>query len=509
MRKLKIFTTLFCSVVFVTAAAQSYKPPVFTDSNRTEKIAATYQRLDSMFKKYADARHFPSISYGLVVGDRLAHAFYSGSINLEKHIPASALSDYHIASMTKSITAMAILKLRDENKLSLDDPIEKYIPEAKGMRTLTDDAPLITIRHLLTHMAGFPEDNPWGDRQLGRSDAWLDSMYRAGISFSTVPGTGYEYSNLGFSSLGLIIKSVTGMTYQDYITKNIFQPLGMNNTYWDYDDVPSGQLAIGYRYVDGKFVPQPLLHSGSFGAMGGLITTIDDFSKYMILHLSAWPPRDGADNGPVRRSSIREMHHAWNFSRVWTGEKNARGKDCDIIDSYGYGLHQYLDCEGLKIITHSGGLPGFGSQWRILPDYGIGLVVFGNLTYAPMGALLTSAVDSLLIWADLQPRVLPASDILEERKKQLMSLLPDWKDAEKTGIFADNFFDDYFISSLRKQSSEAFRSAGNILSVSDVVATNQLRGYFIVRGKQKNIRIWFSLSPEPDPKIQAFKISLE
>lgn len=503
----KIVNTLLFIVIFLSAMTQSYRPPFFADQNRTAKIAASYARLDSLFMKYAAEKHLPSISYGLVVDGRLVHSFYSGMINFEKNIAASALSDYHIASMTKSFTAMAILKLRDEGKFSLDDPIEKYIPEAKRMKTVTTDAPLVTIRHLLTHNAGLPEDNPWGDRQLGRSDAYLHSLYAAGISFSTTPGTGYEYSNLGFATLGLIIKKVSGETYQDYITENIFKPLGMTQTYWDYDDVPAKQLVIGYRYVDGKFVMQPLLHSGSFGAMGGLITTIGDFAKYMSFHLSAWP-HDGADNGPIKRSSVREMQHAWNFSRVWTGEKNAKGNDCDIIDSYCYGLHEYRDCDGVRTITHSGGLPGFGSQWRILPDYGFGMVVFGNLTYAPMGAVLTAAVDSLLNWAELEPRVLPPSPILEKRKHQIMSLLPSWNNAKHIGIFAENFFDDYFIADLQKQSAEAFKKAGTILSVSDVVATNQLRGYFIVKGEKGNIKIWFSLSPEPNPKIQAFKLEV-
>lgn len=506
--KTKFFTTLLFSFLFFGALAQNYQAPVFTDANREAKIAATYAKLDAIFSKYAADKNFPSISYGLVVDDKLAHSYYSGTINFEKNIKASALSDYHIASMTKSITAMAIVKLRDDGKLSLDDPIEKYIPSAKGMKTVTTDAPLITIRHLLTHAAGFPEDNPWGDRQLGRSDAWLDSMYKTGISFSTTPGTAYEYSNLGFSTLGLIIKKVSGKTYQQYISENIFKPLGMNNTFWDYDEVPAKHLVIGYRLENGKFVAQPLLHSGSFGAMGGLITTIEDFSKYMIFHLSAWPPKDGADNGPIKRSSVREMHHAWNFSRIWMNEKNAKGKDCLLIDSYGYGLHQYLDCEGLKIIMHSGGLPGYGSQWRILPDYGVGLVVFGNHTYAPMGVVLTAAVDSLLNWAALEPRALPGSMILEKRKQQLVSLLPSWKNLKSVDIFADNFFDDNFMADLKKKSEEAFKSAGKILSVSDVFATNQLRGYFILNGENKNIKITFTLSPESDPKVQAFKMEV-
>lgn len=507
--KLKLFTSLIILSVALSSYAQSYKTPVFSDDNRVAKIAATYTKLDSLFKKYADEKGFPSISYGLVVDDTLAHSFYYGTVNFEKNIKASVLSAYHIASMTKSITAMAILKLRDEGKLSLDDAIEKYLPEAKGLKTVTTDAPLITIRHLLTHNAGFPEDNPWGDRQLGRSDAWLDSLYKAGISFSTSPGLGYEYSNLGYATLGLIIKKVSGQTYQSYITNNIFKPLGMHQTYWDYKDVPAKELVIGYRKESEKFVAQPLLHSGSFGAMGGLISTVEDFSKYMIFQLSAWPARDGKDAGPIKRSSVREMQQAWNFARLWKNENNAKGEACVIMDFYGYGLHQYLNCDGLKMITHSGSLPGFGSQWRILPDYGIGICVFGNLSYAAMGAPLTAAIDSLLNWAELQPRVLPASIISEKTQQQLLKFLPSWNGAQQSDLFANNFFKDNFIADLQKNTEEAFTKAGKILSVSAVTATNQLRGYFILKGEHKNIRISFTLSPEPEPKVQAYRIVVE
>src|SRR5690348_18464236 len=97
----KLIATLLFSFVLLSAMAQSYRPPFFADPNRNAKIAATYARLDSMFQKYAAEHHFPSISYGLVVDGRLVHSFYSGTINFEKNIAASPLSDYHIASMTK------------------------------------------------------------------------------------------------------------------------------------------------------------------------------------------------------------------------------------------------------------------------------------------------------------------------------------------------------------------------------------------------------------------------
>lgn len=503
--KFILFVTGF---FLVTSHLSAQKTSSADDAQRMQNVEKAFGKIDSIFTTYAHEKKFPSITYGIVVDGKLIHTMSSGSINLAKNVEASQKSAYHIASMTKSITAMAIVKLRDNGKLKLDDPVSEYIPEAGNLQALTKDAPSITIRDLLIHNAGFPEDNPWGDRQLGRTDEWLKSLFKEGISFSTATGTGYEYSNLGYATLGLIIKSVSGTTYQEYITENIFKPLGMNNTWWDYEDVPEDQLAVGYRLEDGKYVAQPLLHSGSFGAMGGLITTVEDFSKYMAFHLSAWPARDDNESGPVNRSSVREMHHGWNFARLWMDEKNAEGDFCPIVDFYGYGLHLYVNCEGRRTITHSGGLPGFGSQWRILPDYGIGIVGFANYTYAGMGSPVGSALDSLVVWADLKLKAIPPSTILEKRKKEIIALLPSWEGAEESGIFADNFFEDYFISNLKEKAQTVFAAAGKINSVSEVVATNALRGYFILYGTKANIRIYFTLSPETEPKIQAFSLSI-
>ena len=132
--------------------------------------------------------------------------------------------------MTKSFTAMAILKLRDEGKLSLDDPVAKHIPELAKLTYPTSDSPVLTIRHLLTHSEGFPEDNPWGDRQLAQSDETLRSWLRDGIPFSTSPGTAFQYSNYGFAILGQIVAKASRQPYADYVRDNILRPLGMNSS---------------------------------------------------------------------------------------------------------------------------------------------------------------------------------------------------------------------------------------------------------------------------------------
>jgi CubicO group peptidase (beta-lactamase class C family) len=387
----------------------------------------------------------------------------------------------------------------------LDDAAADYIPEMKSIAYLTTDAPTITIRHLLTHASGFPEDNPWGDRQLDDTDKELLALVH-NVSFSNVPGVAYEYSNLGFALLGQVVTNVSGMPYQQYITKNIFLPLGMKNTFWEYTQVAPKQLAHGYSWSDGQWKEVPLLHDGSFGAMGGIITTIEDFTKYMNFHSTAWPPRNGAESPVLKRSSLREMQAAHNFSGLNTRFKYASGRPCANTSAYAYGLRWSTDCDGKTFVGHSGGLPGFGSNWNILPEYGLGVVCFANVTYAPTGNFNLSILDTIVQLGDLKPRVLPPSKILEQRQNELVQLLPNWKDAQRSGLFAENFFLDYDIASLQKQTSALFERAGKIIRTHPLKAENQLRGSFVLEGTNSNILVRFTLTPEKKPLIQEFHI---
>ncbi|MEO6915722.1 MAG: serine hydrolase domain-containing protein [Chitinophagaceae bacterium] len=494
----KILAIFLTAITFTTMAQPG--------GDRVKKIEAAIPVIDKMFSDFTLQNRLPGMIYGLVVDGKLVHTLAKGYSDVEKKIVVTTSSEFRIASMTKSFTAMAVLKLRDEGKLNLDDPISLYIPEMKGQRYLTSDATPITIRHLMTHAAGFPEDNPWGDRQLAVSDEEMLRMIKKGISFSNSPGLYYEYSNMGFALLGYLIKKVSGQSYENYITANILVPLGMTHTYWEYDKVPAAALAHGYRRLNNKYVEQPLLLSGSYGAMGGLITSIEDFGKYVAFHLSAWPPSDKEETGPVKRSSVREMHHLWNFNSMQAGFKYASGRACPLISGYGYGLRINEDCDNRLIIGHSGGLPGFGSDWKILPDYGIGIISFGNLTYSPNSGINLQVLDTLVTLARLKPRPVPVSEVLNQRKKQLIEILPGWKNAEAVPIFAENFFLDYFPDSLRKQATLIFGHAGKILRVGEFVATNNLRGYFIMEGENKNIEVSFTLTPEAVPLIQEYKI---
>jgi CubicO group peptidase (beta-lactamase class C family) len=485
-----------------------YKPPVFADDNRLAQIKTTLPVIDSIFKHFADSTHCPAIAYGLVVDGKLVYSNATGDINIDEKIPATPQSLFRIASMTKSFTAMSILKLRDEGKLNLDDPAYKYIPEMKQLKYLTSDASPITIRNLLTHSAGFPEDNPWGDRQLQNTNEELINLVKKGISFSNVPGFAYEYSNLGFTLLGYIIQKVSGKPYEEYIDENILKPLGMLHTQWEYTKISASQLAHGYRWINKQWVEQPLLHDGAYGAMGGMITSIEDFSKYVELYLAAWPPSNVKDNGPVKRSSIREMCWPWNVNGLNSDYVFPGGRKAATVSAYCYGLGWMKDDISRVYVGHSGGLPGFGSNWRIMPDYGIGIISFANLTYAGTYNPNLEILDTIISLAHLQPRVLPPSNILQQRRDELIKILPTWSDTTSFKIFAVNFFKDCLIDSLKKQATTIFNKAGEIVKLNDVHALNQLRGSFIVECKHANIEISFTLTPENPPLIQEYHIHL-
>ncbi len=480
---------------------QSYKPPKFETDDRQQKIEGIQSELEELITGHMEERHIPGMTYGIVVDGELVISGALGQSNVAENIAASTSTKFRIASMTKSFTAMAIVKLRDEGKLSLEDLAEDYLPEMRSLTYLTRDAPPIRIKNLLTMTAGFPEDNPWGDRQLDEPEEMLMGLMSSGPSFSNVPAYGYEYSNTGYALLGSIVSKVSGMPYQQYIRENIFEPLGMLDTYWEYDSVPAKELAIGYRWEDEEWKLEPMLHDGSYGAMGGLITSIEDFSKYVSFHLSAWPPRNDPDDGPIKRASLREMHTP-QYPRLYADSEDHKGESCPAMAGYGYGLGITTDCKGRVRVSHGGALPGFGSNYYFFPKYGIGIMAFCNLTYTspwPSGKVLG---DLLLESVDPEERGLPTSDILMARKDQVLELTRTWAEDLQAEILAENYFLDNPKEQHIQEAKARWEEAGEILSVGEFEAYNQLRGGFNVETENGTVEIFFTLSPESDPKVQ-------
>ncbi len=479
---------------------------IFAQSTE-DRIKALIPELDAKFQDFKVKSHLSSVAYAVLLDGKIIYQSNTGIVNYKTNKVADNQSVYRIASMSKSFASVAILQLRDAGKIKLDDPVWKYIPELKGQK-YSADSPEITVRHLLTHAAGFPEDNPWGDRQLGISEATMLKMFKKGISFSNEPGVAYEYSNMGFAMLGQIIKNVSGQSYQSYIIEKVWKPLGMKNTYWDYTKVPDNQLVRGYRWLREQYIEQPIEPDGAYGIMGGVLTSIEDFSKYMAFHQASYDVK-AANSTILKKSSLKEMHFPANFNSMNNRGYTGTGEPCSNVSFYGYGLRIDQNCNQIRSIGHSGGLPGFGSDWKIVPQYGLGIVTFTNGTYGGAALMNNQIIPFIIEKAGLSPNSFPVSAILKQRQNELVKLLPMWENAEKSGIFAENFFLDYFPDLLKSEAEGIFEKAGKIIKVHEIVPENALRGKFLMEGEKGNIEVSFTMSPENPPLIQAYSIRLK
>ena len=524
MRPILVQSIAVLLTATILAAAGSQRPA--PDGGR---LAAGFADVDRLMTAYASQVHSPGAAWGVIVDGQLAHTAVTGYRDVAAKAPVDADTVFRIASMTKSFTAIAVLKLRDEGRLSLDDPAEDYVPEMKALVYPTADSPKITVRHLLSHATGFPEDNPWGDQQLADTDAQLSAMIRAGIPFSNAPGVAYEYSNFGFAILGRLVANISRGTprtaegrgrrgivdpgplsltgaYTRYVTANILQPLGMTSTTLEPAAVPADRLAHGYRWEDAQWKSEPLLSNGAFGSMGGMLTTLADLGKYIGAFLASWPPRDGPETGPIRRASLREMQQVWrpapaSVTRTADGLQLSAG-------GYAYGLRISQTCQYPLVVAHSGGLPGFGSQMRWLPDYGVGIIAFGNLTYTGWQRTIDQAFDALLRTGALRPRTVEPSPALAAARDAAASLVVAWEDRVADRIAAPNLFLDRDKPHRRADLEDLHRRVGACSAGSGFDhVENALRGDWTMNCERGKVRVAITLAPTAPPAVQFLSVS--
>jgi CubicO group peptidase (beta-lactamase class C family) len=496
----------FIAIAFLTGVVIHAAPSPHAQSavqDRRGRLASAFPAIDRLFADFTKAAHVPGAAWGIVVDREIAHVGTTGVRDVASNAPVDADTVFRIASMTKSFTAMAILKLRDEGKLSLDDPAERHVPEMAGFRYPTSDSPRVTVRHLLTHSAGFPEDNPWGDQQLSESEEALSKMLREGIPFSNAPGVAYEYSNYGFAILGRIVSRVSGQPYDAYVMQHILQPLGMTSTTLHPSRVPANRLAIGYRWEDERWKEEPALPHGSFGAMGGMLTTVRDLGRYVAALLGAFPARDGRETGPIARASLREMQQPWRASSTRVALDKGSGRATLSDGAYGYGLSVTQTCDYRSIVAHGGGLPGYGSLMRWLPDQGVGIVAFGNLTYTGWGRVVNDAIDQLAKTGALTPREIAPSPQLVDTQRAVSKLITAWDDKLADAIAAENLFLDRSKDRRRKEIEDLRRPLGTCTAPDrfDFVE-NALRGQWSLACERGRIQVAITLAPTMPPKVQ-------
>ena len=463
--------------------------------------------IDRTMEAYRLDAHIPGMVWGIVRDGRLVHVKGAGVQDIDAKRPVTPETLFRIASMSKAFTALSILKLRDDGKLSLDAPAETYVPELKGWRYPTEDAPKIRVRDLLSHTAGFVTDDPWGDRQTPMPDAEFTRLLADGVPFTRTPGLAMEYSNLGYALLGRIVSNVSGKPYADYIRGLLMAPLGMASTGYDVLASPADRRALGYRWEDDAWKLEPTMAHGAFGAMGGVQTSATDYAKWVAFLLAGWPARDGADAGPVRRLTVRELAQGSNFPglRLRGGATAATG--CRLASTYAMGLIAAADCDLGLTLSHGGGYPGYGSHVLLLPDYGVGIFAFANRTYAGPRPPVWDAALALHRAGLLTPRPVPVSTALTTAYAAVGRMFAAGSIAAGGDVLAMNMPLDRDADHWARDFAALKAGVGSCDTAAPIAPTAALSGTFTWTCERGRVKGWLLLAPTREPRIQALDLS--
>jgi len=486
---------------------------------------------DGIVSDYFDRGGQPAIAYGIVSGGTLVHCAGFG-VRFPGGPPPDADAVFRIASMSKSFTASAILLLRDEGRLALDDPAEKYVPELAGWPLVTSDSDRVTIRHLLTMTAGFPTDDPWGDRQQGLPASDFAALLAAGVRFNWAPGTRFEYSNLGYAILGRVVAAASETEYSDFVRTRLLAPLGMTRTGFDAAEFDASGLALGYRRGQSGWQELPFDPYGAFAPMGGVFSCVRDLARWVAGFAAAFPPGavSGGDGAhPLRRASRREMQQPQAVTG-WRTPDRLPGGPPGSPAYYGFGLFVDEDPSLGRVVSHSGGYPGFGSNMRWHPATGLGVIALGNGTYAAMSVLAGLILDALiphpaayhvaLSPADPDspstpsatpippagapwPETLAAVDAVNR-------LLGSWDDASADALFSENvpldapYPERRYALALIRERIGSFRADAARAPESDTPAHCR----WWLTGEHGTVQAQILLSPEQPPRVQSLTLAV-
>jgi CubicO group peptidase (beta-lactamase class C family) len=487
----------------------------------------------------------PAMAYGIVRDGELLHSAGFGSRSLGGAAPDSG-TVFRIASMSKSFTASAILLLRDSGALALDDPAEKYVPELERWAPVTPDAAPVTIRNLLTMSAGFPTDDPWGDRQQGLPAGDFGALLSGGVRFDWAPGTRFEYSNMGYAILGRVVSAASGTEYSEFVQARLLAPLGMTRTGFAAEEfggvsVPADAIAApapgqetnmaqGYRYGAGGWEPVPFEPYGAFAPMGGVFSTVRDLAVWAGGFTSAFPPgrtafppgRTGEAAHPLSAASRREMQLPQAVT-AWRAAERLPGGDPGPPAYYGFGLFVDEDPGLGRIAGHSGGYPGFGSNMRWHPATGFGVIALGNATYAHM-ALLTSLVLRAIVPRSAATHIAlaparhialaPAGDgpwpETRRAREAVDRLLSSWDDDAADALFSENVALDSpyperraAIGLIQSRIGD-FRASERRPPESDTPAHCR----WWLTGERGTVQAQLQMSPENPPRVQSLILAV-
>lgn len=383
-----------------------------------------------VLEKMSESR-IPGISIAVVKNGELLYSRGFGFRDIQAGKPSTSRSVYGIGSITKSFTAVGIMQLVEKGLISLDDPVEKFVP--LKLRPFGEP---VRIHHLLTHSSGIPS--------LGYAEAFLDGVLYVDdiwlpvatpddvIAFAqdaekwafTLPGKRFFYSNTGYVLLGKIISKVSGMSYEEYIKENILEPLKMKRSYFFKEEVENDpDVARGYAVDrEGKHIPKDFPYG--ITADGGLLSNVLDLLKYLTMYLNR-----GEYEGDriLEKGSIEAMETPY-IQVPWQTFGN---------EGYGYGWIIHPDFLGERLIEHSGSVLIYTGFVGYIPKKNTGVAVLANSSGYPLSAIGMYAL--ALVLGKNPEKELPF--VKEERTlKRLEGIYEGYKGSVRFSIKRDGSF---------------------------------------------------------------------
>jgi CubicO group peptidase (beta-lactamase class C family) len=371
---MKTRAVLRLSIVLCLLSLNLLVLPVEIFAQEPKSISERFAAFDRFYEQTLKQAGIVGSSVIVVHGNQIMNRDFYGLAKIDEKRKVDEDTIYHWASITKTFTGIAIMQLRDRGLLKLDDPVIKYIPELRQVHDPYGDMSEITIRHLMSHSAGFrdptwpwkEEDKSWQPHEPQRWEQLVAMFPYTEILFK--PGSKYSYSNPGIIFLGRIIELLTLDDYEVYIDKNILKPLEMHRTYFDTTPYHLLKyLAQSYFLMEGKLTPARWnLNTGITVSNGGLNAPLTDMIKYLNF-LMGDPRNQAVYDQVLKRSSLAEM---WQPQlEVSTGEK----------DKVSIGLNFFVEeHNGMRFIAHSGEQNAFISHFYVNQDSRTASVVAYN-----------------------------------------------------------------------------------------------------------------------------------
>ena len=328
---------------------------------------AALTQIDRMAQTELGQDDIGSLTVGVVKQGALVWTKSYGFADMATRKVATVDTVYRIGSITKPFTALMLLQLVERGVVRFSDPVERYLPAINEVQNRIDGAPPISFVQLATMTSGLgrePEDLP--TYLVGPVDEWALVMRNAlpHVEYSFEPDTRYHYSNIGYAVLGAALAEASGRPFVDYMTEEIFHPLGMTQTAFEPNPEIQGHLATGYGVTDGFIdADTPAREHAGRGYKvpnGAMYTTVGDLAKFLAFQLG-----HGPDN-VLARETVAD-----NFTRV----NSANG---DLSTGYGVGF-QAIRRDGFVTYGHGGSVAGYRAAAFIARDSQVGVIVLRNV----------------------------------------------------------------------------------------------------------------------------------